>query len=278
MTLAEALRQSRRLSHSDSAKTDVELLLMEVLACSRSHLYTWPDQVLTQDQRAQFEAWMERRAAGEPIAHIIGKRGFWTLELEVSPATLIPRPDTELLVELALELLARDRSEPKILDLGTGTGAIALALARELPHSRVLATDLLPEVVALAERNRVKHQLDNADIRQSDWWQAVTGRFDLILSNPPYIEEGDMHLNQGDLRYEPRSALVADEAGLADLRRIIQGAPAHLASGGWLLLEHGWQQAEAVRRLLSDGGFSGVFSRRDYGGHERVSGGQWLGN
>lgn len=277
MTLAEALGQTGRLPHSDSAKIDLELLLMEALACSRSYLYTWPERTLTPEQASLFETWLHRRAAGEPVAHILQKRGFWTLELEVSPATLIPRPETELLVEVALEL-AGAGAGLRVLDLGTGTGAIALALARELPNARVLATDLLPDVVALAERNRIKHDIHNCEVRQSDWWQRLEGRFDLILSNPPYIEERDPHLHSGDLRFEPRSALVAEEAGLADLRRIIQGAPAHLAPGGWLLLEHGWLQAEAVRQLLSAAGFSGVFSRRDYGGHERASGGQWFGD
>jgi release factor glutamine methyltransferase len=277
MTLAEALRQAGRLAHIDSAKIDVELLLMEALACPRSYIYTWPERELTQEQATLFETWLNRRAAGEPVAHILQKRGFWTLELEVSPATLIPRPETELLVEVALEL-TETQAQLRILDLGTGTGAIGLALARELPHSQVLATDLLPEAVALAERNRLKNCVYNLEVRQSDWWQAVQGQFDLVLSNPPYIEEGDPHLHSGDLRFEPRSALVADEAGLADLRQIIQGAPSHLAPGGWLLLEHGWLQAEAVRQLLAEAGFTGVFSRCDYGGHERVSGGQWFGD
>lgn len=278
MTLAQALRQVERLTYSDSAKIDLELLLMEVLSCSRTYLYTWPERELTPDQAELFESLVRRRAAGEPVAHILQKRGFWTLELEVSPATLIPRPETELLVDVALEMLAEARGDVRILDLGTGTGAIALALAKELPRSHILATDLLPDVVALAERNRVKHGIHNCEVRQSDWWHTVAGSFDLIVSNPPYIEEGDPHLDGGDVRFEPRSALVADEAGLADLRRIISGAPAHLVASGWLLLEHGWLQAEAVRRLLEEAGFVGIFSRRDYSGHERVSGGQWFGD
>lgn len=278
MTLAQALRQVERLAHSDSAKVDLELLLMEVLSCSRTYLYTWPETELTPEQALRFESWVSRRAAGEPVAHILQKRGFWTLELEASPVTLIPRPETELLVEVALELLADMSVGLRVLDLGTGTGAIGLALASELPHSKVLATDLLPEVVGLAERNRIKHGISNCEVLQSDWWQKIAGTFDLIVSNPPYIEEGDPHLHSGDVRFEPRSALVAGEAGLEDLRRIIAGAPMHLVASGWLLLEHGWLQAEAVRRLLVEAGFVGVFSRRDYGGHERISGGQWFGD
>jgi len=278
MTLADALRRSGSLPHSDSAKMDVELLLMDVLSCPRSYLYTWPEREITQEQAALFESWLSRRASGEPVAHILGKRGFWTLELEVSSATLIPRPETELLVEVALELFADARPDVRILDLGTGTGAIGLALASELPQSQVTATDLLPEAVALAERNRIKHGLENATVQQSDWWQSVEGQFDLILSNPPYIDAEDPHLRSGDLRFEPPSALVAKESGLADLRRIIEGAPPRLVSGGWLLLEHGWSQAQVVRQILAAAGFAGVFSRRDYGGHERVSGGLWLDN
>lgn len=275
MTVAEALRQAHRLVHSDSARTDVELLLMAVLGCERSYLFTWPEHGLTLDQENRFRGWLDRRAAGEPIAHILERRGFWSLDLEVSPSTLIPRPDTELLVEVALEQLAQSEAQVRILDLGTGTGAIALALARELPLAQVMATDFLPQVVALAERNRQRLALENVRILHSDWWQAVTGAFDLIVSNPPYIDEADPHLTAGDLRFEPHSALVAGERGLADLRHIIQGAPSYLAAGGWLLLEHGWQQGESVRQLLSGAGFSDVFSRRDYGGQERVSGGRW---
>lgn len=275
MTVAEALRQAHRLVHSDSARTDVELLLMAILGCERSYLFTWPEHGLTLDQENRFRGWLDRRAAGEPIAHILERRGFWSLDLEVSPSTLIPRPDTELLVEVALEQLAQSEAQVRILDLGTGTGAIALALARELPLAQVMATDFLPQVVALAERNRQRLALENVRILHSDWWQAVTGAFDLIVSNPPYIDEADPHLTAGDLRFEPHSALVAGERGLADLRHIIQGAPSYLAAGGWLLLEHGWQQGESVRQLLSGAGFSDVFSRRDYGGQERVSGGRW---
>src|SRR5690606_604629 len=177
-------------------------------------------------------------------------RGFWTFELEVTPDTLIPRPDTELLVDIGLELLSGAEGAPRILDLGTGTGAIALALASELPHSIVLATDVMAGAVALAERNRQKLGCDNVEIRHSDWWSEVDGHFHLIVSNPPYIAQDDPHLVQGDLRFEPRSALIAQEDGFADIRQIITGAPNYLVQGGWLLLEHGWQQADAVRELL----------------------------
>lgn len=275
MTIGEALRCARELIHSDSAKLDVELLLAEIVGRDRTYLYTWPDRLLTSDQIELFENWFNRRASGEPVAHILGRRGFWTLELEVSPATLIPRPDTELLVETALELLPEGIDQPRLIDLGTGTGAIALALASELPRAQVEATDFVDEAIALAKRNRQRAGCSNVNIYRSDWWSDVSGHFHLVLSNPPYIAPDDPHLISGDVRFEPRSALVAEDRGLADLQHIISGAPTHLVEGGLILLEHGWQQADAVRNLLRAAGFRGIFSRRDLGGHERISGGYW---
>lgn len=275
MIIAEALRRADELIHSDSAKLDVELLLAEIVGRDRTYLYTWPDRLLTLDQLELFENWFNRRAAGEPVAHILGRRGFWTLELEVSPATLIPRPDTELVVETALELLPEGVDQPRLIDLGTGTGAIALALASELPRAQVEATDFADDVIALAERNRQRSGCANVVIYRSNWWLDVSGHFHLVLSNPPYIAEGDPHLVSGDVRFEPRSALVAGDRGLADLQHIITGAPAHLVAGGLILLEHGWQQADAVRNLLRAAGFRDIFSRRDLGGNERISGGYW---
>lgn len=274
MIIAEALRRADELIHSDSAKLDVELLLTEIIGRDRTYLYTWPDRLLTSDQIELFENWFNRRASGEPVAHILGRRGFWTLELEVSPATLIPRPETELLVETALELLP-EADHPRIIDLGTGTGAIALALALERPRAEVVATDYADEVLALAERNRQRAGCTNLTLFRSDWWSNVSNHFHLVVSNPPYIADDDPHLASGDVRFEPRSALVAKDRGLADLRSIIIGAPAHLVAGGVILLEHGWQQADAVRNLLQEVGFRGIFSRRDLGSHERISGGYW---
>lgn len=274
MIIAEALRRADELIHSDSAKLDVELLLTEIIGRDRTYLYTWPDRLLTSDQIELFENWFNRRASGEPVAHILGRRGFWTLELEVSPATLIPRPETELLVETALELLP-EADHPRIIDLGTGTGAIALALALERPRAEVVATDYADEVLALAERNRQRAGCTNLTLFRSDWWSNVSDHFHLVVSNPPYIADDDPHLASGDVRFEPRSALVAKDRGLADLRSIIIGAPAHLVAGGVILLEHGWQQADAVRNLLQEVGFRGIFSRRDLGSHERISGGYW---
>ena len=248
----------------------MELLLAAALGKSRSYLHTWPEKIVSSEDALTFAGFLQRRRGGEPVAYILGQQGFWKLDLEVAPHTLIPRPDTELLVEAALELLPA--TPVKVLDLGTGSGAIALALASERPAWQVTAVDRVLEAVALAERNRQRLQLGNASFLHSHWFSALTGqRYGLILSNPPYIRADDRHLNEGDVRFEPSSALVAGSDGLDDIRAIIQAAPQHLLSGGWLLLEHGFDQAKNVRSLLREGGFVEVDSRRDLGGHERIS-------
>ncbi|HAD08034.1 MAG TPA: peptide chain release factor N(5)-glutamine methyltransferase [Porticoccaceae bacterium] len=212
-------------------------------------------------------------AGGEPIAYLTGLQDFWSLSLEVNTSTLIPRPETELLVETSLELI--DLQDARVLDLGTGTGAVALALAKERPGWEVLAVDVVLEAVALAERNRCRHGLDNVSVMESNWFAGLAGRrFDLIVSNPPYIEPDDPHLLQGDVRFEPRSALVAKNRGFSALETIASGASAYLKAGGWLLLEHGFDQAKTVRALLRASGFVEVASRRDNQGHERVSHGR----
>ncbi|MCP1602707.1 peptide chain release factor N(5)-glutamine methyltransferase [Pseudomonas citronellolis] len=263
--LAEA-----QLPDSPSARLDAELLLAAALGKPRSFLRTWPERVVDREVRERFEGWLVRRRAGEPVAYILGRQGFWSLDLEVAPHTLIPRPDTELLVETALQLLPA--SPARVLDLGTGTGAIALALACERLSWQVTGVDRIPEAVALAERNRERLRLANVGFRQSHWFSALEGeRFALIVGNPPYIPGSDPHLQQGDVRFEPKSALVAGHDGLDDIRLIVAQAPRFLEPGGWLLLEHGYDQAAAVRDLLQGNGFSEVESRRDLGGHERIS-------
>ena len=274
MARIEQLLHDADLADSPSAKLDAELLLAAALGKSRSYLRTWPEREVAADCAKAFAASLTRRRNGEPIAYILGRQGFWSLELDVASHTLIPRPDTELLVETALALLPA--TPATLLDLGTGTGAIALALACERPAWQVTGVDRVDEAVSLAEGNRARLQLANACFAASHWFSALADqRFDLIVSNPPYIAAGDPHLNQGDVRFEPSSALVAGVDGLDDIRTIIQQAPAHLQTGGWLLLEHGFDQAEAVRELLRKQGFALVESRRDLGGHQRISLGQW---
>ena len=263
------------LPDSPSARLDAELLLAAALGKARSHLHTWPEREVADACVERFAADLQRRRGGEPVAYILGQQGFWSLDLEVAPHTLIPRADTELLVETALELLAA--SPARVLDLGTGTGAIALALASERPAWRLTGVDRVAEAVALAERNRSRLGLGNAGFQISHWFDALAGeRYQLILSNPPYIAAGDHHLAEGDVRFEPASALVAGADGLDDIRLIVEQAPGHLEAGGWLLLEHGFDQAEAVRALLTGQGFTQVQSRRDLGGHERISLGSWV--
>lgn len=274
-----SLRQQliQRFSDSDSAALDADCLLCAVLSCTRTYLRTWPEQELTPEQVEQAEQLAVRRAQGEPVAYILGVREFWSLPLQVSPATLIPRPDTEALVEWALTLLSDKGQGQKALDLGTGTGAIALALKSEMPALSMWALEREPAALDLARRNAARLGFQ-VNFLASNWFAALNERnFQLIVSNPPYVDVADPHLSQGDVRFEPHTALVAEEDGLADIRQIIEQAPDYLAPGGWLLLEHGWQQAEAVRELLWARGFHAVITRQDLGGQERVSGGQWLG-
>ena len=269
-----ALLDQAELPDSPTARLDAELLLAAALGKPRSYLRTWPEHEPGAEQLAAFAAMLERRRAGEPVAYILGHQGFWSLDLEVAPHTLIPRPDTELLVETALQLAPA--TPLRVLDLGTGSGAIALALASERGGWQVTGVDRIAEAVALAERNRQRLGLTNAVFRQSSWFDGLAGeRFGLILSNPPYIAASDRHLGEGDVRFEPLSALVAGADGLDDIRQIVAQAPSHLEVGGWLLLEHGYDQAAAVRGLLAASGFTRVDSRRDLGGHERISLGQW---
>lgn len=270
MATIKSLLRAAALPGSPSARLDAEWLLAAALGKPASYLRTWPERDVPADSEARFVADLARRRQGEPVAYILGRQGFWSLDIEVAPHTLIPRPDTELLVEAALQLLPVTPAE--VLDLGTGSGAIALALAHERLAWRVTGVDRVGEAVALAARNAQRLRLDNAAFYESRWFSELAGkRFALIVSNPPYIPMGDPHLEQGDLRFEPSSALVAGPDGLDDIRQIIASAPVHLLNNGWLLLEHGYDQALAVRELLVERGFINVESRRDLGGHERIS-------
>lgn len=263
------------LAGGESPRADADVLLCHLLGCRRSYLMTWPERELDAAQQATLQGWLARRLNGEPIAHLVGEREFWSLPLKVSPATLIPRPDTEVLVEQALTRIPQGPCA--VLDLGTGTGAIALALKSERPEIDVWAVDRMADAAALARENSATLGLP-IEVRDGSWFEPLgepdrdnTPRFAVIVSNPPYIDGADPHLEQGDVRFEPRSALVADDAGLADIRHIVAHAPAYLLTDGWLLLEHGWDQGEAVRQLLRDGGYREIATVRDYGDNDRVT-------
>lgn len=251
-------------------RLEAELLLSDVLQVTRSFLLAWPEQSLTEAQFIQYQRLIIRRIQHEPIAYLIGRKEFWSLELEVNEHTLIPRPETELLVELALNHLPA-----QVIDLGTGSGAIALAIAHECPHCQVLATDYSPGALEVAQRNAQRLNIPNVEFLLSDWCHQLVGRkVDLMVSNPPYIAAQDEHLTQGDVRYEPREALVGGEDGLAAISEIIRCAQAHLKEHGWLFLEHGYQQGWEVRAFFNRLGYHGVTSYRDYSGIERVTGGR----
>ncbi|MCK3658946.1 protein-(glutamine-N5) methyltransferase, release factor-specific [Pasteurellaceae bacterium Pebbles2] len=263
-------------------KFDANLLLQWVTKKSKAQILAFIDTELDQKTQQKITALLQQRAAGEPMAYVLGEAEFWSLNLEVSKDTLIPRPDTEILVEQALSIskqILKQQNQIAILDLGTGTGAIALSLADELKKCgakwRILGVDLLENAVALATRNGLRNHLPDVEFRQSSWFDNVLERFDLIVSNPPYIDQHDENLNCGDVRFEPLSALVADEQGYADLRKIIENAPQFLNEQGWLVLEHGWQQGEKVRAMLSQQGWQDIESLRDYGGNERITLAKW---
>lgn len=273
-TVRESLRDAaKRLGD----RADAEWLLLHALAQPRSWLFAHAADALAADVQQRFDALVERRATGEPVAYLTGRRGFWTLDLEVTTATLIPRPETELLVELALDRLPRD-ADARVADLGTGSGAIALAIASERPRAQVVATDASSDALAVAQRNAQRLGIGNVRFAHGDWSAPLEReRFALIVSNPPYIEAADPHLAQGDLRFEPASALASGVDGLDDIRRIVTDARAHLEPGGWLLFEHGWNQGGAVRALLREAGYAAVFTARDLEQRERASGGQYGG-
>ncbi|GAB3527678.1 peptide chain release factor N(5)-glutamine methyltransferase [Photobacterium alginatilyticum] len=262
---------------SDSPQLDAAVMLCFVLDKPRSYLLTWPEKTLDSEQSAAFDTVLRRRLAGEPVAYIVGEREFWSLPLKVAPHTLIPRPDTERLVELALEKVP---AEPcSVLDLGTGTGAIALAIASERPELSVTGIDLRPEAAQLALENSQNLKITNTRFLSGSWYSPLTSdeRFAVVVSNPPYIDKTDPHLEQGDVRFEPKSALVAEENGLADIRIISEQGRQYLQTGGWLLMEHGFEQGEAVRAILLELGYNQVSTAQDYAGLDRVTMGCWQG-
>lgn len=276
-SVSELLQLSAKLqATSDSPQLDCELLLCHVLEVDRTWLRTWPESQVSSAQKSLFIALLDQRIEGMPIAYLIGSRGFWSMDLKVSSDTLIPRPETELLIEIALNLnLPRNGCG---LDLGTGTGAVALALASERQDMQWIAVDSQSGAVELAQTNCKHQQLTNVTICQSDWFdalQAANNTFDLIVSNPPYIAADDPHLVEGDVRFEPPSALVSGADGLDDIKIIISQSSAYLNTNGWLLIEHGYNQGQAVRDLMCTAGFSEVVTQQDYNHLDRVTLGQY---
>jgi release factor glutamine methyltransferase len=249
---------------------EAEILLAFVLRKSRTYLYTFPEIELTIEQAEQFYQLVDRRVAGEPIAYLINEKEFWSLSLKVTPAVLIPRPETELLVELILKEFG-NQAELSILDLGTGSGAIALALASEKPHCKILAIDKSEAALDVARENAQCLKITNIDFQQSSWFENINAQFDVIVSNPPYITEDDNHLKTGDLRFEPQTALMALENGLSDFKTIISEAKNYLKPRGALFFEHGYDQAESVSNLLREYHFTGIQTFQDLAGLDRVT-------
>jgi release factor glutamine methyltransferase len=265
---------SRALAASGLIPIEAKILLGHVLQRDRAWLAAHSDETIAEDEAKAFDALARRRRDGEPVAYLTGRREFYGLDLEVTPDVLIPRPETELLVELALVRIGVDRPT-EILDLGSGSGAIAFAVAHERPNAAVLGVDISTAAVALARRNALRLNLGNAAFIESDWFGAVPKkRYAAILANPPYVRSGDAHLSEGDLRFEPPAALAAGADGLTAIRTIVTGAAAYLAPGGWLLVEHGYDQADAVQAMFRDARFGDVQSRRDLAGIPRLALGQ----
>jgi len=274
MRVRDLLDEGARALPGDEARREATLLLRHALDVPDAWLIAHRDDAIDVAQAEAFRNLIERRARGEPVAYLTGTRGFHDIELQVAPGVLIPRPETELLVELALQRIPAD-ADCNVADLGTGSGAIALAIARARPQARVVATDASGAALDIARGNAERLRLGNVEFRQGDWYAGLAGEpFDVIVSNPPYIAEGDPHLREGDLRFEPAAALASGADGLDAIRVIVRGAREHLRNGGWLLLEHGFDQGADVRDLLLDHGLAEVFTQNDLEGRERVTGGR----
>jgi len=275
-TIKQAIRSGTELlsNSSESAKLDAQVLLCFVSNKSITYLHTWPEEPLAQDCYRLYDELLQRRLSGEPISYITGTKEFWSLPFFCNPATLIPRPDTEVLVEHVL-LYGQQFNDKKLtcLDLGTGTGAIALSLAFEMPNWSIDAVDFNDDAIMLAKKNAKNLNLTHVDVYQSDWFSQVSQKkkFDIIVSNPPYIDEQDIHLSQGDVRFEPLSALVAKGDGLADILNIIKQAKTYLSDSGALFIEHGYEQGERVKQLLLDHAYVEAKTIKDYGDNDRIT-------
>jgi len=270
VSIRQLLEQATRRLNTASARLDAEVLLGHVLQETRSHFHAWPEKQVPAASRQRFHELLQRRLAGEPVAYLTGEREFWSLPLTVTASTLIPRPETETLVAQALQRIPADRPQ-LIADLGTGSGAIALAIARERPQCRIIATDIAATAIEVARSNAQRLGLHSIEFHTGHWCEPLTGmRLDMIVSNPPYIAESDPHLASGDVRFEPRTALASGPQGMDALTAIAQCASKHLEPGGWLLMEHGYEQGELARKLLKATGFIEVISYTDDAGLDRV--------
>jgi release factor glutamine methyltransferase len=268
-TVAEALNAAA----TAIGAADARVLLSHLLACTPAFLVAHPGHELSDDDARCYAGLVTRRVAGEPVAYITGEREFYSLSFAVTPAVLIPRPETELLVDVVLERIV-PHSDCRVLDLGTGSGAVALSVARQRPRVHVVAIDASEAALQIARTNARRLAVANVEFRHGDWYRGLGDhKFDAIIANPPYVAERDPHLMQGDLRFEPRAALTAGDDGLSCIRHIIAGAAAHLSPGGWLAFEHGYDQAAACRALLDEAGFRDIVARRDLAGIERVTAG-----
>ncbi|GAA0858270.1 peptide chain release factor N(5)-glutamine methyltransferase [Aliiglaciecola litoralis] len=260
----------QQLDGGESPKLDARVLLSHCLQKNTTYLLTWPEKIPSPEQVNQFQQLVLQRQTGRPVAYLIGYRDFWTLQLEVSENTLIPRPETELMIELALQLPLPEQA--KVLDLGTGTGAIALSLAKENPAWSVTAVDVVDEAVDLAKRNAKSNGIADVEFFQSDWFtQLGSTKFDLIVSNPPYVEANSEYLDEGDVRFEPKSALTSGVDGMDDIKHIVATAPTYLNKGGWLMIEHGFQQSELVAETFRHHHFSDILHHQDLNGALRIT-------
>ncbi len=276
MNTQQALQQARlALSETgESAALDAQVLLCHVLQCNTAHLAAWPEKNLSEEQASQYLQLMQQRKEGLPVAHLTGSREFWSLNFSVNNNTLIPRPETETLVEFVLEKFANTKSL-KLLDMGTGTGAIAIAIATEKPEWKIFASDVSEQALNLAIQNSEQHQTSNTTFIHSDWFNDISEHdFDIIVSNPPYIADDDPHLSAGDVRFEPQSALTAGETGMDDIEHLCLHAKNHLLKNGWLIVEHGYNQKQLVADSFAKNGYTEIEQRNDLSGHTRMTAGK----
>jgi len=276
MNIQQALEQADQdlSAASPSATLDAQVLLAHILHCNTAHLLAWPEKELDEEQTSNFLALVKQRQSGKPVAHLTGTREFWSLDFFVDDSTLIPRPETETLVEFVLDKFTDNRSL-KLIDMGTGTGAIAISIAKERPDWIITASDISKDALDLAIKNSRHHHTDNITFIQSDWFENIdTTDFDIIISNPPYIAENDPHLKQGDVRFEPQSALTSGKAGMDDIEKLCQHAINYLTSGGWLIVEHGYDQNQLVFDCFSENGFTQIEQSQDLSGHTRMTAGK----